>query len=59
VSSYSLIDYHPADMVLQPRQECIRQLTVISDIGDIGIDVFRNGTIPILLAPCFSLRAPW
>ena len=38
-----------------PRQERIRQLTVISDIGDIRIDVFRNGTIPILLASRFAL----
>jgi hypothetical protein len=32
-----------------PSQERIRQLTVISDFGDVGIDVLCNGTIPILL----------
>jgi hypothetical protein len=37
-----------------PSQERIRQLTVISDFGDIRIDVFRNGTIPILLASRFA-----
>ena len=40
--------------VFNPRQERIRQLTVISDFGDIRIDVFRKGTIPILLASRFA-----
>jgi hypothetical protein len=37
-----------------PRQERIGQLTVVSDFGDIGIDVFRNCTIPIPLASRFA-----
>ena len=38
-----------------PSQERIRQLTVISDFGDVGIDVLCNGTIRFSL---FSLADP-
>ena len=40
-----------------PSQERIRQLTVISDFGDIRIDVLCNGTIPILLTSRLADRA--